>query len=134
MGTDYYGYTNSITRALANILGDYLEGHCDWIEEELDYYSEQGYSKKQAKENLAYEIEEYVKQAYVNFKERSDPWERVFLEGPNDWDEQPDYLQIAEGWVYDYEPAKKTASNNRKSRTSSGKKSAAKRKPTQRRR
>lgn len=109
MGTDFYGYTNRSTRELSQLLGDYLLGYGDWIGSELDFYSEEGYSKKQAKECLAVEIEDYMRQSRVNLKELADPVERLFIIEPDELDEEIDYLQIAEGWVRDYSPAKKKA-------------------------
>lgn len=113
---------------MAQLLGDYLLGYGDWIEEVLEEYSEQGYTKKEAKECLAIEIEEYMTQAYIDLKEKADPVERLFIMEPGEM-EGIDYAQIAERRTRDYSPAKKKAneparSNNR--RTSG----SAKKRPT----
>lgn len=150
MSTEYSGYRNRDTERVAYKFGDYLMGFCEWIWEDIEYYTKEGYSETDIIDCLAQNINDFFVNVHTELVENSNPVERLFIADAVSPD--IDFREIAETFVRHYEPdedsttvsncAKKSAkskcvkrtgtskgnakkpsqSNNRKPRTTSKKK------------
>ncbi len=112
-------WANEFTRQIAEEIYALTDPVGEGFSESVLDMAKEGYSRREAKEQLAWEIEVYFGGIHAELFSRANPIERLVLE---DFDAmQIDFGQIAEGFLADYPPSEAScndsASCNKRSKT-----------------